>query len=33
MFKHSPMFKRVRAQAKGKNLAMMRERAVKARGL
>lgn len=32
MFKNAPMFKRVRAQAKGKNAALMRQQAAKVRG-
>lgn len=32
MFKNAPMFKRVRAQAKGKNAAVMRQQASKVRG-
>ena len=31
MFKNAPMFKRVRAQAKGKNTAVMRQQASKVR--
>lgn len=31
MFKNAPMFKRVRAQAKGKNAAVMRQQAAKVR--
>jgi hypothetical protein len=32
MFKNAPMFKRVKAQAKNRNTAMMRQKAQKARG-
>ena len=31
MFKQAPMFKRLRTQAKGKNMALMRQKASKAR--